>query len=442
MTERLGGLLATFPPALDAYVRAAEKESALDAELAEMHPVAREAVEGRNQVTTQCLALRSELLERIAADEASCAAALQLAEEQAAMRERHAECVRQWDEAWGQLDREGKHVRREALEKMRRLMDALLERLTQVRSHPSAAPPPPPQPRTARLDAHRAPRPAAQVELRLTDHVLLGTREEAERMHAAEGPDGDELRTTKYEIEQLEVRQRKQKKVLVKVAKMAVNAEGEHGAKLAEHHAALALSAELHASLVASAETLLAECAAARKKIREHHLLSVPTREVSRVEYLVPEGGDTEHWYLRETPAEALVGGAPRAHRPHRRPRRDRRARGADADGRRPHPRQGAHDVLGRDAGHDAQQPPIEVPLKTEEEKQRELETRATHTVYMGAFGATSVRVHPRSVEGRAPPERGRAPRAHRGGRPLALPGGAAGRHRRPRASRASTSAT
>ena len=40
-----------------------------------------EAVEGRNQVTTQCLALRSELLERIAADEASCAAALQLAEE-------------------------------------------------------------------------------------------------------------------------------------------------------------------------------------------------------------------------------------------------------------------------------------------------------------------------------------------------------------------------
>ena len=45
---------------------------------------------------------------------------------------------------------------------------------------------------------------------------------------------------------------------------------------------------------------------------------------------------------------------------------------------------------------HDAQQPPIEVPLKTEEEKQRELETlRATHTVYMGANGATSVRVHP-----------------------------------------------
>ena len=67
-------------------------------------------------------------------------------------------------------------------------------------------------------------------------------------MHAAEGPDGDELRTTKYEIEQLEVRQRKQKKVLVKVAKMAVNAEGEHGAKLAEHHSALAISAELHAS--------------------------------------------------------------------------------------------------------------------------------------------------------------------------------------------------
>ena len=157
MTERLGGLLATFPPALDAYVRAAEKESALDAELAEMHPVAREAVEGRNQVTTQCLALRSELLERIAADEASCAAALQLAEEQAAMRERRAECVRQWDEAWGQLDREGKHVRREALEKMRRLMDALLERLTQVRSQPSAAP--------AATAPHCAPRRSPRAPL-------------------------------------------------------------------------------------------------------------------------------------------------------------------------------------------------------------------------------------------------------------------------------------
>ena len=50
---------------------------------------------------------------------------------------------------------------------------------------------------------------------------------------------------------------------------------------------------------------------------------------------------------------------------------------------------------------HDAQQPPIEVPLKTEEEKQRELETlRATHTVYMGANGATSVRVHPSASKG------------------------------------------
>ena len=159
MTERLGGLLATFPPVLDAYVRAAEKESALDAELAEMHPVAREAVEGRNQVTTQCLALRSELLERIAADEASCAAALQLAEEQAAMRERRAECVRQWDEAWGQLDREGKHVRREALEKMRRLMDALLERLTQVRRSLCRPRRPRPAPHCAPRRSPRAPLP-------------------------------------------------------------------------------------------------------------------------------------------------------------------------------------------------------------------------------------------------------------------------------------------
>ena len=263
-------------------------------------------------------------------------------------------------------------------------------------------PPPPPLPRTSlRASTLTArPSPAAQVELRLTDHVLLGTREEAERMHAAEGADGDELRTTKYEIEQLEVRQRKQKKVLVKVAKMAVNAEGEHGAKLAEHDAALVISAELHASLVASAETLLAECAAARKKIREHHLLSVPTREVSRVEYLVPEGGDTEHWYLRETPAEARweerrVRIVPTADRGAIDAREERMPTGAD-------PIHGKEPTmsLGVMLCHDAQQPPIEVPLKTEEEKQRELETlRATHTVYMGANGATSVRVHPSAAK-------------------------------------------
>ena len=70
-------------------------------------------------------------------------------------------------------------------------------------------------------------------------------------MHAAEGADGDELRTTSTRSSSRGAAAQAEEGA-VKVAKMAVNAEGEHGAKLAEHHAALALSAELHASLVAS----------------------------------------------------------------------------------------------------------------------------------------------------------------------------------------------
>ena len=176
----------------------------------------------------------------------------------------------------GPADRE-EHVRREALEKMRRLMDALLERLTQVRR--SSPPPPPTVPRPAPR-RHRAPLSCGGGARSPTTCCSARARKRA--MHAAEGFDGDELRTTKYEIEQLEVRQRKQKKVLVKVAKMAVNAEGEHAPARRAPRCPRDLG-RAPRFLVASAETLLAECAAARKKIREHHLLSVPTREVSRV---------------------------------------------------------------------------------------------------------------------------------------------------------------
>ena len=62
------------------------------------------------------------------------------------------------------------------------------------------------------------------VQLRLTDHVLLGTDEEAERMAKAVGPDGERLRTLRREKAELTVRQRQQKAVLISVARRAVEA--------------------------------------------------------------------------------------------------------------------------------------------------------------------------------------------------------------------------
>ena len=44
-----------------------------------------------------------------------------------------------------------------------------------------------------------------EVELRLTDHVLLGTIEEAERMLRAPGPDGALLRALRRQVTEVTV---------------------------------------------------------------------------------------------------------------------------------------------------------------------------------------------------------------------------------------------
>ena len=66
------------------------------------------------------------------------------------------------------------------------------------------------------------------IELRLTDHVLLGTAEEAERMANAPGPDGDRLRALQHQMRSLDERQRLQKAVLVQTARKAVAATDAH----------------------------------------------------------------------------------------------------------------------------------------------------------------------------------------------------------------------
>ena len=81
---------------------------------------------------------------------------------------------------WAALQREGEVARRAALEKMVAKGGDIQEQMI-------------------------------EVELRLTDHVLMGTAEEAERMLRAAGPDGAQLRSLRQEGDDLIERQRKQK---------------------------------------------------------------------------------------------------------------------------------------------------------------------------------------------------------------------------------------
>ena len=70
------------------------------------------------------------------------------------------------------------------------------------------------------------------VELRVTDHVLLGTDEEAERMASASGPDGDRLRELCLRRSELAGRQRLQKALLVQVARRALIAHEAHNERI------------------------------------------------------------------------------------------------------------------------------------------------------------------------------------------------------------------
>ena len=88
-----------------------------------------------------------------------------------------------------------------------------------------------------------------EVQLRLTDHVLMGTREEAERLRRAPGPGGDELRALIRKQEKLAERQLQQKALLVDVARKALVALSEQDWREHTAEATIANSARLRALL-------------------------------------------------------------------------------------------------------------------------------------------------------------------------------------------------
>ena len=88
-----------------------------------------------------------------------------------------------------------------------------------------------------------------EAQLRLTDHVLMGTKEEAERMERTPGPDGDRLRELKRRQAQLEQRQRQQKAVLVGVARKAVAATTAQDGRMTTGLAELAAASQTRSQL-------------------------------------------------------------------------------------------------------------------------------------------------------------------------------------------------
>ena len=94
------------------------------------------------------------------------------------------------------------------------------------------------------------------VLMRLTDHALLGTAEEAERMARAPGPDGAQLRALKHRQEELQRRQKLQKAVLVQVARKALAATQAHDERIAQARDRLRESADRRADLVEATDGL------------------------------------------------------------------------------------------------------------------------------------------------------------------------------------------
>jgi len=96
------------------------------------------------------------------------------------------------------------------------------------------------------------------VMLRLTDHVLLGTAEEAERMASTPGPDGEQLRALYLEQSKLASRQRLQRAVLVQVAKKAVAAVDAHETRMAKALSKLGNYSDARAALSRATDALSA----------------------------------------------------------------------------------------------------------------------------------------------------------------------------------------
>eukprot|EP00326_Haptolina_ericina_P027284 CAMPEP_0181183484 /NCGR_PEP_ID=MMETSP1096-20121128/8452_1 /TAXON_ID=156174 ORGANISM="Chrysochromulina ericina, Strain CCMP281" /NCGR_SAMPLE_ID=MMETSP1096 /ASSEMBLY_ACC=CAM_ASM_000453 /LENGTH=547 /DNA_ID=CAMNT_0023272171 /DNA_START=1 /DNA_END=1645 /DNA_ORIENTATION=+ len=130
---------------------------------------------------------------------------------------------------WAALQREGEVARRAALEKMVAKGGDIQEQMI-------------------------------EVELRLTDHVLMGTAEEAERMLRAAGPDGAQLRSLRQEGDDLIERQRKQKAVLVSVARKALDADAMHREEIAAYGRRLLAADKTHEALLGAVTGLKKTC--------------------------------------------------------------------------------------------------------------------------------------------------------------------------------------
>jgi len=106
-----------------------------------------------------------------------------------------------------------------------------------------------------------------EVELRLTDHVLLGTVEEAERMLRAPGPDGALLRSLRRQEDALFTKQRQQKAVLVAVARKALETDTLHREEIASYGRRLLAADNTHEELVDAADQLKEACISVREAV-------------------------------------------------------------------------------------------------------------------------------------------------------------------------------
>jgi len=148
-----------------------------------------------------------------------------LATEHAAIQDVNTELIEQYDKAWLMALAAGEAARKAALIRMVEQSDSLHVQMQ-------------------------------DVQLRLTDHVLLGVEEEAERMAKAEGPDGDRLRELRRALQVLAEKQTLQKAVLVSIARKAVVAKEGHNVKMEKHVADALISSNLREELIGEEDLL------------------------------------------------------------------------------------------------------------------------------------------------------------------------------------------
>jgi len=148
-----------------------------------------------------------------------------LATEHAAIQDVNTELIEQYDKAWLMALAAGEAARKAALIRMVEQSDSLHVQMQ-------------------------------DVQLRLTDHVLLGVEEEAERMAKAEGPDGDRLRELRRALQVLAEKQTLQKAVLVNIARKAVVAKEGHNVKMEKYVAEALVSSNSREQLIGEEDLL------------------------------------------------------------------------------------------------------------------------------------------------------------------------------------------